>query len=159
MKNEWHEHIMRVNYKDTDQMGVAHHGNYVSWFEIGRTEMMRDKGIAYSKMEDLGLLLPVLDLNVTYAKPARYDDCVGIYTKLTKSTAVRLEFGYEVRLLNEGACVTNTTVKKPDTNSDRELLATGGTVHMWLNKDWKPARVDKIAPDVFKLLRDVKGLQ
>lgn len=154
MQNNWHEYITRVHYKDTDQMRVAHHANYVSWFEVGRTEMMRDMGIAYSKMEDLGLLLPVLDMNVTYAKPARYDNCVGIYTKLTKSTAIRLEFEYEVRRMDEIACVTHAEL---DTTTTSELLASGKTVHMWLNKDWKPARIDKVAPDVFELLKDMKS--
>lgn len=135
--------MLRVHYQDTDQMGVVHHANYVSWFEIGRTEMMRDTGFAYSKIEELGLLLPVLDLNITYQKPAHYDDYLAIYTKVTTYSAVRLEFAYEVRRIKDEAVE----------RSEEELLASGSTLHMWLNDQWKPARIDKIAPSVFELIK------
>ena len=156
MGKTWHQHVMRVHYKETDQMGVVHHGNYVSWFEIGRTEMMRDAGIAYSDMEDLGLLLPVLDLEVKYHKPARYDDCVAIYTKLTDYTPVRLQFEYEVRRVHKDACLVNDPQNVNDENNKTgDMIASGHTLHMWLNNEWKPARLDKVAPDVYKLLDDI----
>lgn len=158
MNNKWHQHNIRVHYKETDQMGVVHHANYVSWFEIGRTEKMRDVGIAYSDMEDLGLLLPVLDMEVKYHKPARYDECVAIFTKLTHFTAVRMQFDYEVRLVTDEEC---TGKSDPNINVNSELkgdlLATGKTLHMWLNDKWRPARLDRIAPDVFKRLNELNG--
>ncbi len=116
---------------------------------------MWDMGIADSAMEKLGLLLPVFDLEVTYAKLARYDDCVGIYTMLTRFKAIRLEFEHKVRRLDEAACIRSVVVKKSDTKSASELLAKEKTVHMWLNKTWKPARIDKVAPDIFELLHNV----
>lgn len=153
MKKTWHEHVMRVHYKETDQMGVVHHANYVGWFEVGRTEMMRDAGIAYSHMEDLGLLLPVLELDVKYHKPARYDDCVSIYTKLTDYTAIRLQFDYEVRRVDEARCLSGRASGDESTDEPAgELIASGHTLHMWLNDQWKPARLDKVAPDVYQLL-------
>lgn len=159
MGKMWHQHVMRVHYKETDQMGVVHHGNYVSWFEIGRTEMMRDSGIAYRDMENLGLLLPVLDLDVKYHNPARYDDCVAVYTKLTHFTAVRMHFDYEVRRIDESICTSNPSTRGDHERSADELagelLASGKTLHMWLNKKWKPARIDRVAPDVYELLHDI----
>lgn len=146
MENQWHQHMLRVHYQDTDQMGVVHHANYVGWFEIGRTEMMRNTGIAYSEMEKLGLLLPVVDIDIQYRRPARYDESITIFTNIVSFSAVRLEFEYEVRRIAE--------------NSDRssgELLAKGKTRHMWIDHKWKPARIDKVAPDVFALLNEKFG--
>lgn len=148
--NQWHQHHLRVHYKETDQMGVVHHANYVSWFEIGRTEKMREIGIAYREMEELGLLLPVLDLDIKYHKPARYDNCVAIYTQLTDITPVRMQFDYEVHLVEASTC--SSVSNEHDTTNEQagKLLASGQTLHMWLNEDWRPTRLDRAAPDVFK---------
>lgn len=151
-KQKWHRHHIRVHYKETDQMGVVHHSNYVSWFEIGRTEKMRDVGIAYSDMEDLGLLLPVLDVQVKYHKPARYDDCVAIYTRLANFTAIRMQFEYEVRLADHPSCDQK---KQDNIQPTGELLASGKTLHMWVNSEWRPARLDRTAPEVFKHLNNL----
>lgn len=145
MKNTWHQHMLRVHYQDTDQMGVAHHSNYVGWFEIGRTEMMRDAGFAYSEMERLGLLLPVVDMHLKYHQPARYDERMAIFTRVTKFSAVRLEFEYEVRRIEDKQ---DDEIVLPY----GELLTSGSTLHMWLNSEWKPARIDKAAPEVFAML-------
>ena len=148
MKNTWHQHILRVHYQDTDQMAVAHHANYVGWLEIGRTEMMRSAGIAYSDMEKLGLLLPVVDMSIQYRRPAHYDDSLVVFTRVASFSAVRLEFEYEVRRIEEA----------PNPSSDigitpyGELLTSGTTMHMWINREWKPTRVDKVAPEAFALL-------
>lgn len=155
MTNTWDQQILRVHYKDTDQMGVAHHANYVSWFEVGRTEWMRNAGIAYSEMESLGLLLPVVDMTVQYRKPAQYDDIIAVFTKTTDVSAVRLRFNYEVRRMDDATPFTGTEEVTPH----GELLTTGSTLHMWSNKAWKPARIDKVAPEVYALLQDKKQMQ
>jgi len=154
MNHTWHQHLIRVLYQDTDQMAVAHHGNYVGWFEIGRTEMMRAVGIAYKKMESLGLLLPVVDMNIHYHRPARYDECLAIYTKITTYSAVRLEFSYEVRKVDDVQSASNRPQDRQFEVPIGELLASGSTLHMWLNNKWKPARIDKAAPEVFELLNN-----
>lgn len=155
MTNTWHQQIIRVHYKDTDQMGVAHHANYVSWFEVGRTEWMRNAGIAYSRMESEGLLLPVVDMNVQYHKPAKYDDIIAVFTNITDVSAVRLRFNYEVRRMAESQSFTNTEVASPH----GELLTSGSTLHMWSNSAWKPARINKIAPEVYALLQSKSAQQ
>jgi len=149
MSGKWHQHVLRVHYKETDQMAVVHHANYVSWFEIGRTEMMRDLGIAYRDMEALGLLLPVLDIKIEYHAPARYDDCIAVYTKLTDYSAVRLQYHYDIRRINKTS--TYKYFKEPE----GELLASGYTLHMWLNKQWRPARLDRLAPDIYESLEQM----
>ncbi len=153
MERKWHKHTLRVHYKETDQMGVVHHGNYVNWFEIGRTEMMRDAGIAYSDMEKMGLILPVLDMNIKYRQSAHYDECVVVYTCISHYSAVRLQFDYEVRRIS----MENDSDRNNFDASEQNgvLLATGSTLHMWLNNQWKPARIDKVAPEAFKLIQEM----
>lgn len=154
MKNSWHQYMVRVHYQDTDQMGVAHHANYASWFEISRTEMMRDTGITYRDMENLGLLLPVVDMNIKYRNPAHYDDHLTVFTKIAKISPVRLEFHYEVRRIKDDTA----EMKDEDElyTPHGELLATGNTSHMWINSQWKVTRLDKAAPDVYEMLLEKK---
>lgn len=154
MAEAWHQHYMRVQYKDTDRMGVVHHGNYVTWFEIGRTEWMRHYGMAYHKMEDRGLLLPVMDVNVTYKKSAQFDDCVVIFTKNANYSPVRLEFEYEARKISEEEFVRSG--EREIAEPFGELLAKGSTMHMWVNSEWKPARVNKAAPEVYSILQNLE---
>lgn len=149
MKQKWYQEKKRVHYKDTDQMGVVHHANYVTWFEIGRTEAMRQAGLAYSKVEDLGLLLPVLDVQVSYHKPAHYDDQVVIFTSIKEFSPVRLGFAYEVRKVSDEEL--NLETDEPY----GELLTSGATMHMWVNAKWRPARIDKKAPEIYALLQDL----
>lgn len=142
MSNKWYKHKLRVHYQDTDQMGVVHHANYVGWLEIARTEMIRNAGISYNEVEELGLALPVLDINISYRQPAYYDDLLTIYTKITDYSPVRLEFAYEVRRTNG----------ELEDEADGDLLATCSTLHMWLDKKWKRTRIDKSAPELFELI-------
>lgn len=151
MTTTWHQENIRVQYKDTDQMGVVHHGNYVTWFEIGRTEWMRFYGMTYSKLEHQGFLLPVVDVNINYKKSAIYDDCIAIFTKVATSTPVRLEFAYEARKISETA-FTNSEVKEVS-EPFGELIAKGSTTHMWVNSDWKPARMNKAAPEIYAIVK------
>lgn len=153
MKDNWHQHKLRVNYQDTDQMGVVHHANYVSWFEISRTEMMRDAGVTYRDMEELGLLLPVVDMKVKYFSPAHYDEELAIFTKVTKITPVRLAFDYEVRRMKQKQF---STQESPIITPEGTLLATASTSHMWINSKWKVTRLDRMAPDVYALLTSEK---
>ncbi|WP_174614512.1 acyl-CoA thioesterase [Virgibacillus ihumii] len=154
MDETWHEHLLRVYYKDTDQMGVVHHGNYVNWFEMGRTEMMQEAGIAYSDIEDLGLLLPVLNLDINYHKSAAYNECVAVYTKIGHYTPIKLQFDYEVRKIDEERFLAQkVSGEGAGKEKEGELLVSGSTLHMWLNKKWKPARIDKTAPDIFERIK------
>ncbi len=90
---------VRVRYADTDQMGVVYHGNYAMFYEVGRTEMFREIGLAYAKMEEVGVRLPVVELNCKFHKSAFYDEVLTIVTRLEKMPDVRIRFDYEV--LNE----------------------------------------------------------
>jgi len=101
------ESKVRVRYGETDKMGYCYYGVYAQYFEIGRTEMMRKFGLSYKEMEDDGIMLPVLSLNVKYLKPAFYDDELTIRTVLPSLPSIRIEFLYEIynqknELLNKG---------------------------------------------------------
>lgn len=87
---------VRVRYAETDQMGVVYHGNYAQYFEMGRVEWLRNLGISYKWMEENGIMLPVVSLNINYKKPARYDDLLIVKTIFKKQTSVKIEFDYEI---------------------------------------------------------------
>jgi acyl-CoA thioester hydrolase len=91
-----HEFNVRVRYSETDQMGVVYHGNYAQYLEIGRVEWLRNVGISYKWMEENGIMLPVVSLNINYKKPARYDDLLTVKTIFKSQTSVKIEFDYEI---------------------------------------------------------------
>ncbi|MCF8715767.1 acyl-CoA thioesterase [Joostella atrarenae] len=87
---------IRVRYSETDKMGVVYHGNYAQYLEIARVEWLRDLGVSYRWMEDNGVMLPVVSLQINYKKSARYDDLLTIEARLKKTPTVRIEFDYTI---------------------------------------------------------------
>ncbi|MBN1441627.1 MAG: acyl-CoA thioesterase [Planctomycetes bacterium] len=92
----------RVRYADTDAMGVVHHANYLVYFEIGRTELIRREGLPYADLERDGLRLAVVEAALRYRHPARYDDALLIATAVTEVTGVRIRFEYVISLQASG---------------------------------------------------------
>ena len=86
----------RVRYAETDQMGVVYHGNYAKYLEIGRVEWLRALGITYRSMEEGGIMLPVIFLQINYKKSANYDDLITVETVLKKIPSVKIEFDYKI---------------------------------------------------------------
>ena len=105
-----HETKIRVRYVETDQMGVVWHGNYLQYFEIGRTEALRDCGWSYRGLEEAGIMLPLVEAHLEYARPAKYDDLLTVKTMVREPPTARLRFDYEVY------------------NEAGEILTTGYTV-------------------------------
>lgn len=107
------EITIRVRYAETDRMGLLHHANYLVYFEQGRTELLRSRGLAYKDLEDQGYLLVLTHAEVRYRNPARYDDMLTLRTTVERVTSVRIDHRYELRregvVLAEGkttlACV------------------------------------------------------
>lgn len=152
--SRWFITSFRVRYQESDQMGVVYHANYLNWFEIGRTEMIRELGYTYRGMEEEGILLPVVDLDVQYKSPARYDDRVTVFTRMTAFYPLRINYAYEVRRLNEEEWSMLGKVHQFGGNVlPGEKLVTGATRHVWVNKDWKPARLDKTVPKLYDALK------
>ncbi|UJF34734.1 acyl-CoA thioesterase [Paenibacillus hexagrammi] len=141
-QEKWYEHQLRVRYQETDQMGVVYHANYLTWMEIGRTELIRGMGYPYRLIESKGLLLPLVEADMKFKQPARYDDLVAIYTRVSGYSSVRLEFAYEIRRQNSPISPAG------------DLLVTGTTKHVWVNPSWKPVRIEKEEPALWRLLTD-----
>jgi acyl-CoA thioester hydrolase len=113
---------VRVRYKDTDQMGVVYYGNYFTFFEIGRVEYLRARGMTYKEMEQqYDSYIVVAESHCRYLRPARYDDVLRIRTRVSRARRRTLRFAYEIK--NEAT---------------EELLATGETVHVVCNKEGRP---------------------
>jgi acyl-CoA thioester hydrolase len=108
-----HEITFRVRYAETDRMGLVHHANYIIYFEMGRTELLRERGISYRDIEDSGHLLVVIEVNCKFKRPAYYDDLLTLRTTVERVTHVKIVHRYELFrdgvLLAEGrstlACV------------------------------------------------------
>ena len=87
---------IRVRYGETDQMGYVYYGNYAQYFEVGRVEWLRSLGVSYRSLEESGVMLPVIKLDIDYIKPAKYDDLLTITTTLSKKPLVKIEFDFEI---------------------------------------------------------------
>ena len=121
---------IRVRYKETDQMGYVYYGNYAQFFEVGRVEWLRALGVSYKSLEESGIMLPVIQLNINYMKPAKYDDLLTITTIMTKKPLVKIEFDFEVH------------------NENNELLTTGFTSLVFMDmKKNKPIKAPKYLLD------------
>ena len=88
---------IRVRYSETDQMNVVYHGNYAQYFEVARAEAIREMGITYKEMEEMGIVMPIVELHTKFLRPAKYDDLLTIKTQLRElPTDHRVEFHHEV---------------------------------------------------------------
>ena len=101
---------IRVRYGETDKMGYVYYGIYPLYYEVGRTELMRQFGFPYRKIEEMGIMLPVKDLEIKYHKAAQYDDLLTVKTIIKELPRVRIKFYYEIlnennELLNEGSTI------------------------------------------------------
>ncbi|MFH6770196.1 thioesterase family protein [Gaetbulibacter aquiaggeris] len=98
MKNQlkYDEIQIRVRYGETDQMGVVYHGNYALYLEMGRIEWLRKLGISYKKMEENGIMLPVVSMSLNFKKSACYDDLINVKTQLKNRPTAKIEFDYEI---------------------------------------------------------------
>jgi acyl-CoA thioester hydrolase len=116
--------LVRVRYAETDRMGVVYYANYLIWFEVGRTEWLRETGWSYREMEVAGVALPVIEAHCAYRQPARYDDEIEVLTRATLMTPVRMRFDYDAIRLADGVRV-----------------ADGYTVHAALDSTGRPCRL------------------
>jgi acyl-CoA thioester hydrolase len=102
-------------------MGVVYHANFLPWFEIGRTTLLKEVGVSYRQLETEGYRLPVLEVSAKYLRPAVYDDTLTVITTLREKPLLRIRLEYEVR-------------------RGTELLATGATVHAFVDREGRPIR-------------------
>lgn len=113
---------IRVAYADTDQMGMVYYANYLVFFERGRTEWLREHGLTYRQLEEQGNFFPVVECNIQYMAPARYDDLLTVRTTLAEIGFASIVFSYEI------------------INNDK-VIVTGMTRHPLVNREFRPTRM------------------
>ncbi|MFH1847626.1 MAG: thioesterase family protein [Candidatus Omnitrophota bacterium] len=123
---------LRVKYQETDQMGVVYYANYLTWFEVARTEFLRKLGVVYKDLEKEGYFLMVAGVSCDYKNPARYDDLIAVDTWVSGHKRTSLQFEYAV-----------SCGGKP--------LASGKSTHVFTNRRGKPVRIPE------KVLEAVRG--
>ena len=126
---------VRVRYPEVDRMGVVHHTHFFIWFELGRTELLRELGCTYGEMEAQGIFMPVVEAACRYRTPVRYDEVLEIETALEKISASRVAFRYQLH--RQGL--------------DRPL-AEGRTVHATVNREGEVIRMPEEYRDLLSRL-------
>ncbi|MBR0600333.1 acyl-CoA thioesterase [Sinanaerobacter chloroacetimidivorans] len=119
-----HKTVVRVIYADTDAMGVVYHTNYIKWFEIGRTELLRSLGYPYAQFEEEGVMLPLVECSCKYKIPAKYDDLLEVKAWISEAKSATITIDYEIYRKETG-----------------ELLVTGMTRHAVTDTCLKPIRL------------------
>jgi acyl-CoA thioester hydrolase len=112
----------RVRYAETDQMGRAHHSNYIVWMEMARIDLLRKYGLDYDRLEAEGYLLPVAGVNVEYHKPAFFDEGLEIHSSITEKPKAKIPIEYKIY------------------NKKRELVASASSLHVFMQPDGKAIR-------------------
>lgn len=121
---------VEVRYAETDAMQVVYHGQYVVWFEIGRTALIKDLGFHYADMEKSGFVSPVIDIQLSYKQPFRYGDMATVKTWIEAYSGVRTTYGYEI------------------VNQTGEICVTGSSVHTVVDKEtFRPIKFKKEFPE------------
>jgi len=121
-----------VRYAETDKMGVVYHANYFVWFEVGRTDLLRNNGWTYRDMESEGFSLPVIEAHADYKQPARYDDELEVRVQGELASPARVRFSYEIVRAADGT-----------------RLVTGHTVHATIDRDGRPCRLPERVRSLF----------
>ncbi|MCL4478539.1 MAG: YbgC/FadM family acyl-CoA thioesterase [Deltaproteobacteria bacterium] len=129
----WHKVFNRTLYADTDRSGVVYHANYLRYFELGRSCLMRDVGYPYKEVEDSGYVYPIIDLGVTYHSPLYYDDPMWIYTRPGEISRVKVAFNY--------------IIAHAETN---KIVCIGFTQHCAINQSGWPIAIDKKTVQLWK---------
>jgi acyl-CoA thioester hydrolase len=116
---------IRVRYAETDRMGLLHHANYFVYFEIGRTELLRQRGKSYREVEDAGHFLVIIDIGCKFKRPAQYDDLLTLRTTVARVTHVKIVHNYQIF-------------------RDGELLAEGHSTLACVDRDGKPQGLPEV---------------
>ncbi len=122
-----------MRYAETDAMGVVYYGNYLTWFEVGRSDLLRQLGSSYREIERARVFLPVVEARCLYHHPARYDDVVDIRTTVSRPSRARLRFDYELSRAR-----------------DDVAIASGSTLHVATKENGKPCRLPKTLTELFE---------
>lgn len=129
-------YVHRVQYYETDKMGIVHHSNYIRWFEEARIDMLGQLGIGFDKIEARGIMSPILSVDCRYIQPVRFGEDVVITSEVTGFNGIRCTIRYEVR------------------GRDEEIRTKGNTCLAFLKADGTILRMKKEHPDIYEILRN-----
>jgi acyl-CoA thioester hydrolase len=122
------ETLVRVNYSETDQMGVVYHARYLVWLDIARTEHLRQSGMTYAELETSGLRLAVSEVTIRYRLPARYDDPIRIRCWVRQIASRKVEFGYAIEHAEDGRLLATASTSLLSLDSSMALSRLPGRV-------------------------------
>ena len=126
------EHTIRVRFAETDQMGYVYYGNYSTYYEVARAESIRALGLSYHEIEETGVIMPVLENNSKYIRPAKYDDELTLKLRIEKWPDVRIRYDYQIF-------------------KDDILIHKGFTTLVFVNKSTgKPCQMPKLLGELLK---------
>ncbi len=126
----------RVQYYETDRMGVTHHSNYIRWMEEARSEFLKSVGWPYAKLEELGIISPVIEMSCKYKNTTTYDDVVQIHLYNREFKGVKLLVHYVM------------------TKEDGTVVLEGDSAHCFISADGKPLRLAKLYPEFYQAIVD-----
>ena len=127
-------YIHRVQYYETDKMGITHHSNYIRWMEEARIAFLADIGWEYSRLEEMGLVSPVLNVTCDYRKTTTFSDEISIEVSVSEFRGVKLFLSYEMK------------------NDKGEVVSTAKSAHAFLDREGRPAKVKQDFPELFETL-------
>ncbi len=130
---------IRVRYSEVGRQGLAHHANYLNWFDIGLEEIIKQCGMSYKEIEDLGYFLAPISDECRYFHPASYNDTLTVRVTVADLSSVKVKFSYEI--ISE---------------KDAKLIATGVTDHVFVDKNFKPYSLKRVVPRLYSMLEEMK---
>ncbi len=138
---EYRPFLRTAQYYETDQMGIVHHSNYIRWLEECRLDWMEQIGLDYGKMEQMGIIVPVLSVSCTYRVVTKFKETVRIVPTLEKLSGVKFAVSYRI--------------ENPKTG---ELHNTARTEHCFLDRDFKPLFLKRAFPEIYETLKQYEGV-
>lgn len=134
------KYVHKVQYYETDKMGITHHSNYIRWMEEARVDFFEKIGYKFEKIEEKGIISPVIGVNCNYKKSTRFGDYVDIEVKIQEFKGIKLNFQYIMRK-----------------NGAKDIVADGSSSHCFVNNDKKPIILKKEFPELDIILKELVG--
>ncbi len=131
------EYIHKVQYYETDKMGITHHSNYIRWMEEARVAFMADIGYDYAVLEEMGIVSPVMSVSCDYKRPTTFRDDISINVTVKEYKGVKLHLEYEMK------------------NESEEIVCRAASSHAFLNRDGRPINMKKEYPELDSVMRDL----
>jgi len=133
------EYVHTVQYYETDKMGITHHSNYIRWMEEARVDFLSQIGWDYARLEESGIISPVINLSCDFKKTTTFSDKITIRASVKEFNGVKLKFAYEMR------------------NEEGAVVFTATSMHAFLNKEGRPVRMKQDFPELYETIKNLIG--